>query len=329
MGWFSRDRAAPRDPGECQKPAMQPIKVDSWSTPDNALRTLCITQADWAIRWHLTNHYGVDEPEYQRQGAVHKNGEPFDVYLAAIPGGSREYWINVSYWYGRGILMEPGRLNAPVPGNLTNAVDFFGGYELQILPFNESFLESVQKPLRQIGVRPASYSSEQLFDNVAFITAEAGQPVVQFTVVRRFLSESLPLLHGFRFVKPFIVHQIMHLLVGEDTRRTEAIPRPDYAKPRPGTDCVPFTPPELETPANDFWKYMLSAHKPRAFESEPEQRILVGSAMTAISEGFVTGAELADALHGLNVTGPDGEILRDLTSSWGGDGADGGAQRTN
>ena len=37
---------------------MEPILNESWSRADNALRTLCITQADLSIRWHL-RHYGI------------------------------------------------------------------------------------------------------------------------------------------------------------------------------------------------------------------------------------------------------------------------------
>ena len=46
--------------------------------------------------------------------------------------------MNVSYWFGRGLLLDPDRLNAPPAGREDSVWDFFGEYELQNLPFSES-----------------------------------------------------------------------------------------------------------------------------------------------------------------------------------------------
>jgi len=295
---------------------MEPILIDSWSRADNALRTLCITQADWSIRWHLHHHYGITTPEYERRGSKHVGDQRFDVYEALIPSGRREYWMNVSYWSGHGIQMEPTRLNTPPPGLSMTVLEFLGESEVSNLPFNDDYMERIRRPLGEIGLQFAAYASRQHYNNVAQILFDDDVPTVYTTAVRRFLADSLPLFHGFRFVKPFLMHQVMHLLYHANPALTEVKPKSNYVLPVPGVDCVSFTPAVHETPAGDFWNYMLWAHRPGAFESEIERMILTASARTAVAGEFVKLVELVDALECLDVHGGDGEVLRALARTW-------------
>jgi hypothetical protein len=89
------------------QPHYPEIDREAWSTPGNALRTLCVSQADWAIHWHLREHYKSQEPKFLRRGLQRINGRPYDVYDAVTPNGPREYWMDVSYWFGRGLILEP------------------------------------------------------------------------------------------------------------------------------------------------------------------------------------------------------------------------------
>ena len=148
---------------------MEQILIDSWSRADNALRTLCITQADRSIRWHLKHHYGITQPEYERRGSEGVGDQYFDVYEASIPGGRREYWMNVSYWYARGFQMQASRLNAPPPGIPTTVLAFLGDSELSNLPFYDDYRERIRKPLGEIGLRFARYASRQYYNNVALV----------------------------------------------------------------------------------------------------------------------------------------------------------------
>ena len=305
-----------REPAEIRRPAMVPIDVDSWSRPDNALRTLCITQADWAIRWHLANCHGVFMPEYERRGLQQVDGERYDVYEAAIPGGRREYWMNVSYWFGRGLLIGANRFDAPSPNEEATLGECFGPEQTQNLPFQPEALPQVIELLNHTALRFCGYSSQQFYNNVSGMRMEPGRVVIEATAVRRFIADSLPLFHGFLFLKPFLVHQAMHVIVRTDPRLTEVSPIADYAVPVPGEHCVQFTPYPQETPAHDFWHYMLWSHRPGAFETEAEQKSLTFSAATAFLSGFLKPHELVAALDDLDVRGADGEVLKDLAEQW-------------
>ena len=225
--------------------------------------------------------------------------------------------MNVSYWHGRGILLEPGRQNVPPPGQSTTVLEFLGESQLRNLPFTESFMEPLRHRLGQIRLDFARYASRQLSNTVAVTLLEDDVPTVRAAAVREFITDSLPLFHGFSFVKPFLMHQVMHLLCREhgDHASAEVKPRANCV-PVPGLDCVPFTPAVNETPASDFWNYMLWAHRPGAFESEVERALLEVSARTAMASKFVSCQELVDALELLDVRDSDGEALRALTRTW-------------
>lgn len=316
MSWWKSKLGLSGPSAEIWRPLKEPIETVSWSRPDNALRTLCITQADWSIRWHLEHRYGVTTPEYERHGLQHVNDRAFDVYEAALPEGRREYWMDVSYWFGRGLLLQSSRLDAPAPGEETSIGEFFGLEQIRNLPFHPEALPQVSALLDQMALRFAGYSSQQFYNRVAGMQLEPGRLVIEATAVRQFLADSLPLFHGFQLLKIFLIHQAMHRIARADPGPTEVTPRADCAVPMPGMDCVQFTPHAQETPAHDFWHYMLWSHRPGAFESESERKILTQSAATGMCSGFLKPEELVAALNDLNVGGADGEALRELAEQW-------------
>lgn len=290
------------------KNSFENVGLESWSGPDSALSTLCITQSDLSIDWHLNKFYPGEKSAFSRLGSREIDGRHFDVYEGKAGSTNREYWMDVSYWYGRGLDMSPKR-SLPPPGEIKTVLDFFAGPSASNFPLTSEQLEASRDFLSQFEVRFATWSSNQFSHAVATPPLVAGEsPTIFATAVRKYIDEDLPFLHGFRFIAPFVAHQIYHLLIGEiSDYHTEL--KADYYRPEPGVECIDFDWLPSDSPANDFWNYMLTAHKPGAFSVDGEKYALIFSINSIISDGYVSGDELYQALQKMRIAEADKKPL--------------------
>ena len=289
----------------------QDIRKDSWSDSQSALRTLCISQANLSIAWHLERFYSIAKPDFSRVGSQEVEGRHYDVYEASLGGEKRQYWMDVSYWYGRGLDLSPKR-DLPMPGSTTPVSELFSGVSRNALPIKDEPLQFIADYDPPWNVRFGTFSSDQLSRTVATTLIVGGQVTILATAVRRYLAEDLPLLHGFRFIAPFIAHQIYHLLAEGRISPLEMKPKADYYVPIPGKDCIDFDWPAESTPANDFWAYMLSNHRPEAFSSEDERNAMLFAMRSADELGLISGRELFDSLSAMRISQSDKVALTGL-----------------
>ena len=298
-------------PGITERRPKFDIDEDSWSSADSALKTLCISQSDLSIRWHLNKFYPGEKAEFSRLGSQEIDGRHYDVYESKAGATNREYWMDVNYWYGRGLDMSPKR-SLPPPGKNVTALELFAGPSASNFPLTSEQLESSRDYLSQFDVQFSIWSSNNFSHAVATPPKMVGEsPTILTTAVRQYLDEDLPLLHGFRFIAPFVAHQIYHLLIREISNYHTEL-KADYYRPEPGVECIDFDWLPSDSPADDFWNYMLAAHKPGAFSVDGEKYALLFSTKSIISDGYVSGKELYQALQRMRIAKADKDQLREL-----------------
>jgi hypothetical protein len=154
-------------------------------------------------------------------------------------------------------------------------------------------------------VKFKQFSSEQIGQRIATLSTRSRS--IEVAPVRMYMNQEIPFLHGYRFYKLFMVHQIAHWQQGHDPRLTELGPRRDGRRPRPGLDCVAFKPLKPYDFARDFLNFMFWNHQPDAFDDRTELDAFAETARFGIQAELFTLRELRQALGEAGLS----RILRD------------------
>ncbi len=268
-------------------------------SPEHAFPSMCAGQARVYLERSVPSLFGRELP-YAKLWTMAEGERFYDVYQVQDTHSVRreKFYFDVSAFFGR---PEPvGSADWPDLPEPNRSVP------LTCLLSRDELL-SIGDPGRGAGpglddylVRFKQASSEQLGCRIASLSARAR--TIEVAPVRMYVNEEIPFLHGYRFYKLFIVHQLIHWHQGHDVRLTELGPRRDGRMPRPGQDCVAFKPLPPYDFCRDFLNFLFWTHQPDAFESAAEVEAFAQTARFAIRAALFTCRELRATLGEAGLT---------------------------
>lgn len=261
---------------------------------EHALPTLCTGQARIYLERTLPVLFG-SPAEFTRLWTISEGERYFDVYQAQDPrsGMKERFFFDVTPFYGRAPRGEGADWqDLPEPNVPYRLTDFVTTDDLLSLSVRDS--NDVRRRIESFTVTFKQYSSEQIGGRIATLTIPERN--VSVTPVRSYIAEDIPFLHGYRFYKLFIIHQLVHWMQDHDVRSTELSPRRDGRRPTPGLDCISYAPLAPYEYARDFLHFFLSTHQPHAFDDRNELEAFGETVRFAIRTDTFSSRDLRLAL---------------------------------
>lgn len=232
----------------------------------------------------------------------------FDVYQVSDQDAGRkeQFYFDVSAFFCKPDLVEGTQWrDLPQPNQCYELTSIIGEDELSsIAPIGRT---EARHWISDYTVTFKQFSSEQIGHRVVSLSSRARS--FEVSPVRMYVNRDIPFLHGYRFYKLFMVHQIIHWFQGHDTRMTELGPRRDGRLPVPGVDCIQFEPLPPYDFARDFINFMFWNHQPDAFDHRAEIEAFAQTVRYGIRSELFTPEELRAALRAARPSAKVQDIL--------------------
>jgi hypothetical protein len=261
---------------------------------DHSFPAMCEGQAKVYLERTVPALFGRELP-HSKLWTMAEGERFFDVHQALDSQSMRRerFYFDVSAFFGKPEL--PANMlwrDLPEPNRAYPLSSLFSREELQSIgPQDRS---GTRRGIEDHVVRFKQFSSEQIGHRIASLSSRTR--TIEVAPVRMYMNQEIPFLHGYRFYKLFMLHQICHWQQGHDVRVTELGPRRDGRLPRPGVDCIAFKPLPPYDFARDFLNFMFWTHQPDAFDDIAELEAFAETARFAIQSELFSARELRAAL---------------------------------
>jgi len=255
---------------------------------DKAVPIMCMFNEKLFINYLTEN----DDSQFVLQTLKEENGKDYDVITLKRNSNGEEYeiYFDVTPFKGRGGTILLPDINLPPTDKPYLIQELLGDEGSSLIEAGKS----VGVDLSQTTITFKLYSSEMLSRYVAMYYWQENN--INVTPLRSYYQKNIPILHGYYFYRMMIDHQIQHILDKHNIAETEVEPKPDYYCPKPGKDCVKFSPlPEFNF-ANDLINYTFYTHRPKAFMDHNEVRAFMASLQYGFSKKLFSQKEVEMAL---------------------------------